>query len=80
MNRACAAAAVAEMALAVSSCVGARFTDLSARHLSAAYPPARYPSARFAVFGDPHLYDGDLGTQGAAFQRDMVLGAPRSGF
>ncbi len=64
-------AAVLALALAVSSCVGARFSDTSARYPASQYPPARYPSARFAVFSDPHLYDADLGIEGAAFQRDM---------
>jgi hypothetical protein len=65
------AVAVAIIALAVSSCVGPRFADLSARYPSEAYPPAAYPSARFAVFSDPHLYDTSLGIDGTAFQQDM---------
>ena len=69
MRVACAAAAMA--AVILCSCAGVKIGGISARFPSSVYPPAPYPSARFAVFSDPHVYDADLGIEGAAFQRDM---------
>jgi 3',5'-cyclic AMP phosphodiesterase CpdA len=39
-----------------------------------ALPAPAYPEARFAVISDPHLYDPRLGTEGEAFQKDMLYG------
>jgi len=35
-------------------------------------PPVYYPAVRFAVMSDLHVYSSELGTQGAAFQADLM--------
>jgi hypothetical protein len=35
-------------------------------------PPVSYPAVRFAVMSDLHLYSSTLGTQGTAFQADLL--------
>jgi predicted phosphodiesterase len=66
-----AACGIAVLVVILSSCTGIRFGTPADRGLAFVEPAAPYPSARFAVFSDPHLYDVNLGIEGAAFQRDM---------
>lgn len=53
-----------------SSVSGAR--DSSPAVSKGSRPPVSYPAVRFAVMSDLHLYSSALGTQGAAFQRDLM--------
>jgi hypothetical protein len=64
-------AGIAGLIFVLASCAGIHFGSPTERGLTFTEPAAAYPPARFAVFSDPHLYDAELGIEGAAFQHDM---------
>jgi 3',5'-cyclic AMP phosphodiesterase CpdA len=70
MKRAAVIALVASVLLGCATQIRVTVPEMTAETvLSLAEGAPSYPKTRFVVFSDPHIYDTDLGTTGAAFEK-----------